>query len=286
MILVLLGGTGTLSTAILEEQELLHQNNISKIRVISRDEIKQDSLEKNYRGQISLQCFLGDVRDLKRMEFALKGADYVIHTAALKMIERFERDIPEGFETNISGSLNVATAAIKNHLKSAILVSTDKAFKPTTAYGVSKLAAQHLWLWHNTFQKISKFGVSAYGNVAGSRGSVLELWHYLAKTFQPLPVTDPEMTRFFILKQEAAKFVLTSLFQNDSQIMIPKMKSTNMLALAHKFNEFYHSPAGVKYIGRRDPREKMHEDLGELNSYTCERYTDKELEDLVCISNL
>ncbi len=282
--LILIGGTGSLSTAVLNQQELLKASGITKIRVISRDEIKQAELEKNYKGKIPLQCFLGDVRNAERMEFALEKADYVIHTAALKMIERFEKDIPEGYLTNITGTQNVARAAVKNKLKSAIFVSTDKAFNPINAYGVSKLAAMHLWRWFNTFQMQTTFGVCAYGNVWRSRGSVIDLWHKLAFEKKPLPVTDPEMTRFFITKENAAKFVLECLFDNNgalTKVMIPQMKSTSMYRLAELFNQYYESDAGVKIVGLRDLGEKLHEDLGETNSFSAPRFTDEELLELI-----
>lgn len=266
---------------MIKKQTLLGVCGINRIRVISRDEIKQADLEKNYQGQIELQCFLGDVRNSERMEFAIQGADYVIHCAALKQIERFELDIMEGYLTNIHGTENVAKAALLHKLKSAVLVSTDKMYNPINAYGVSKLAATHLWNWFNTFQKKTKFGVCAYGNVFGSRGSVVQLWHKLAKEGKPLPVTDSKMTRFFITPADAAEFVLTSLFENQCKVMIPRMKSTEMYKLALLFNEHYKSKAGINIIGLRDHREKLHEDLGDMNSHDCERFSEDELRRMI-----
>ena len=279
--LVLIGGSGSLGSAILQHQTLLGIFGIDRIRVISRDEVKQDQLEKNYQGFIELQCFLGDVRNRERMEFALNGADYVIHMAALKFIERFELDVDEGMTTNVFGTRNVMKACLLHKPKSAIFVSTDKSFQPINAYGVSKLAAQHLWQWANTFQKKTKFGTCCYGNVFGSRGSVIEKWHKLAAEGKPLPLTHAEMTRFFITKKDAARFVIDSLFNNKINPMIPLMKSTDMYRMARLFNEAYQSKGGVEIIGLRDKREKLHEDLGEINSFECDRFTDDELRKMI-----
>jgi len=275
--LVLVGGTGSLSKAVLSHQKILKENGITRIRVISRCEIKQADLEQNYSGEIELQCFLGDIRNKERMEFALNNSQYVIHMAALKQIERFELDVEEGYETNIFGTKNVAKAALKNNLQSSIFVSTDKAFQPINSYGVSKLAASHLWLWFNSFQKKVKFGVCSYGNVWGSRGSVIERWREMAEEERPLPITDERMTRFFITKSDAAEFVLKSLFNNTSSMMIPNMKSIEMVKVAELINKKYGSTAGIKIIGLRDPREKIHEDLGSMNSNTAPRFTEEEL---------
>jgi len=271
------GGTGSLSKAVLNHQKILKENGITRIRVISRCEIKQADLEREYSGEIELQCFLGDIRNKERMEFALTHSKYVIHMAALKQIERFELDVEEGYETNIFGTKNVAKAALKNNLQSSIFVSTDKSFQPINSYGVSKLAASHLWLWFNSFQKNTLFGVCAYGNVWGSRGSVIERWRELAKEKKPLPITDSRMTRFFITKSDAAEFVLKSLFNNTSGTMIPNMKSIEMVKVADLINRKYDSPAGIKIVGLRDPREKLHEDLGQMNSDTAQRFCDDEI---------
>lgn len=284
--LVLIGGTGSLGTEITKQQDLLKEHHIDRIRIISRDEIKQDSLEKSYKGDIELQCFLGDVRNAERMEMALLNSDYVIHMAALKMIERFEIDVDEGYQTNIGGTRNVMKASLLHKVKSAVLVSTDKASQPINAYGVSKLAASHLWLWANTFQKRTKFGVCAYGNVWASRGSVIEKWHKLAELGKDLPITDSQMTRFFITKRNAARFVLHSLFNNNNSINTPTMKSAEMSRVANLFNEHYQSKGGTEIIGLRDKREKLHEDLfdgeGNLqNSFKAERFSDGEIREMI-----
>jgi len=277
--LVLIGGTGSLGSAILKHQELLKEKGVSRLRIISRDEQKQEHLERHYQGEIELQCFLGDVRNEERMHFALEKADYVIHMAALKMIDRFELDIEEGYETNINGTRNVMRAALEaKTLKSAIFVSTDKACKPINAYGISKLAAERIWLWANSFQKQTKFGVCLYGNVYGSRGSVVELWNKQKNQGElSVPLTDERMTRFFILKRDASRFVLDSLFNNQSKVMIPEMKATKMTELLKAMDLKWHK------IPIR-PGEKLHEDIKtkeiEINSESAPHYTLEELREM------
>lgn len=274
--LVLVGGTGSLGRAILKQQDLLKENKISRIRILSRDEQKQALTEKEYKGDIELQCFLGDIRNLDRMEFGLKDAHYVIHAAALKMVERFELDVDEGYETNINGTRNVLKAFLKSkNAESGILVSTDKACNPINAYGVSKLAAQHVWLWGNTFQHDTELGVCLYGNVYGSRGSVIELWEKLRHQKMPLPITHAEMTRFFISKTDAARFVLKSLFNNKKKIMAPDMKSAEMTRIAELLTTM-----GLMEVGLRRG-EKLHEEIVSsdfsIDSKTAPRFTDSEL---------
>lgn len=264
---MIIGGTGSLGSAILKQQELLKANGIKRIRVLSRDEIKQDRLEKEYRGEIQLQCFLADVRSEDRIRFGIRGADYVIHAAALKMIDRFERDIPEGYQTNILGTMNVQKAILATpKIKKALLVSTDKAADPLNAYGVSKLAAEKVWLWANTFQKEQRFQVARYGNVFGSRGSVIEHWEKCIQESVDLTITDSEMTRFFILLSDASHFVLNSLFNGLASICIPKMKAIRMLELAIFWNRIHgRSIERIQEIGIREG-EKIHEALVSIHS--------------------
>lgn len=265
-LLVILGGTGSLGQAILKHQKLLKASGVKRIRVLSRDEQKQELLERSYKGDIPLTCFLGDVRDEERMIFGLKGAEYVIHAAALKMIDRFERDVPEGYKTNILGTMSVQQAVLKTEgLKKAMLVSTDKAADPLNAYGVSKLAAEKVWLWGNSFQKQKLFKVARYGNVFGSRGSVIEFWEKLARGGKSLPLTHKNMTRFFISLEKAAEFILKNLFTHKVGTFIPEMKAISMSQLAEFWNEI-HDQNILHYhnVGIRTG-EKMHECLTSVN---------------------
>lgn len=283
MILVITGGTGSLGKAILQEQDLLKKY-VKKIRVLSRDEVKQAELVQRYSGKVPLDCYLADVTDNKRMEFGLCDASFVVHAAAQKRIEKFEVDIPTGYKTNITGTQNVAEGFIKSKKAiSGIFVSTDKASDPTTSYGVSKLASEHLWLWNNTFQKEVSFGVTRYGNIFGSRGSVIETWSRLSKLSKPLPITDYDCTRYFMEIKDAAKFVLKNLFAESTKLAIPRMKSAFMTDVASVIWKYHNpkKPVLLKSISMRGI-EKVHESLesGLHNSLTADKFEDEEIEEM------
>lgn len=279
-VLIISGITGSLGKAILKHQNILQAHGITKIRGISRDEQKQVSLQRDYGGLLPLDCYLGDVTDSHRMMFALKDADYVVHAAAQKHIDKFELDVPMGYKTNIRGAESVADGFLNSkNAKKAIFVSTDKAALPITSYGISKLAAEHLWLWNNTYQKQILFKVARYGNIFASRGSVIELWSKLAKEGKSLPITNPECTRFFMPVEEAAEFVLHTLFDDQSGLRIPKMKSIEMVKVADLiWREYQNSPLQHHEIGMRSI-EKVHEilDAGGLSSADAERFSEEEL---------
>lgn len=280
-ILVISGGTGSLGKAIINQQALLKDHGITRIRVLSRDEQKQVALQRSYRGDIPLDCYLGDVSDKDRMLFGLKDAHYLIHAAAQKHIDKFELDVKTGYKNNIFGTQNVAEGFLNSkNAESGIFVSTDKACLPITSYGVSKLAAEHLWLWHNTFQKEIAFGVCRYGNVWNSRGSVIETWSQLAKEKKPLQLTNAECTRFFITLENAAKFVISKLFSNIGGVYVPEMKSIEMLAVADMIWKCHNpgEPLEVEITGFRSV-EKTHEILEDAgkSSFETDRFSLEEL---------
>jgi len=280
MILVITGGTGSLGRAILDQQETLRQMGIKKIRVLSRDEHKQINLQKNYKGSIQLDCFLADVTDEKRMRFGLKDAHYVIHAAAQKHIDKFALDVPTGLKTNILGSQNVSEAFLEQkNAESGLLVSTDKAAEPLTAYGTSKLTAEHLWLWHNTYQKEVKMGVTRYGNVFGSKGSVIETWTKQAQESIPLTLTDKECTRFFVTLEDAALFVLKHLKKNPAKTVVPEMKGCEMMRLARIIWAHWSKDLFQYRLSGMRGLEKIHEvlEIGGLNSSQVDQFKDDEL---------
>lgn len=283
MRLIITGGTGSLGRAILRQQELLKQNGITRIRILSRGEEKQVQVERAYRGEIPLDCYLADVTDRERMRFAIKDADFIIHAAAQKHIDKFELDIPTGHRTNILGTQYVGEAFLDaKNAKSGIFVSTDKACLPITSYGVSKLAAENLWLWHNTFQNTVKFGIARYGNIINSSGSVIQTWTDMARRKQQLKITDPECTRFFMLVSDGAKFVLNNLFANTAKLNVPPMKSIEMVRAAKLIWESYNSEKfQYDIIGMRSV-EKKHEVLTDqgLSSDSAERLTDGEFKEM------
>lgn len=264
--LAITGGTGSLGKAILKHQTLLKENGIERIRIISRDEIKQDDLEKSYIGDIELQCILGDVRSRERMEMALSGCQYVIHAAALKIAPKVEYDVAEAVRTNVSGTENVLKSFLQNKdATSGIFVSTDKAVDPVNAYGFSKATAERIWLWGMMFQNQTKLSVCRYGNVFGSRGSIVFHWARAIERDEPMKITDPRMTRFFIRLNDAAEFVLRRLFQNQGgEIYVPKMSSALMMDVGEALCAVEgKTPDWVK-IGLREG-EKIHEVLTSVN---------------------
>lgn len=282
--LVITGGSGSLGRAILANQDLLNKFDIHRIRIISRDEQKQVYITRNYTGKIPLDCYLGDVSDLERMNFALNDADYVIHAAAQKHIEKFELDVKTGYRNNILGTENVAQGFLRSkNGKKALFVSTDKAALPITSYGVSKLAAEHIWLWHNTFQKQKRYMFTRSGNVFGSRGSVVETWTAQAKRGSALSITDSGCTRFFMTIDATAKFVLSTLFLSEKDKNIPDCKGARMIRVANTIWNHWNptKPLEIKQIGYRSI-EKPHEILIENGptSEIVEQLSDEELKAL------
>lgn len=282
MILAITGVSGSLGQAILRQQGLLKELSITKIIGLSRDEQKQVSLQRSYKGDIPLRLYLADVTDKERMQFALKEAAYVIHAAAQKHIDKFELDVKTGYRTNIIGTQNVADAFMESRqAKSGVLVSTDKAALPITSYGVSKLAAEHLWRWHNAHQSRVDLGVVRYGNVLGSRGSVIEQWTKLAQEGKPLPITSLECTRFFMEVDEAAQFVIRSLHSHFRGVNIPSMKSAYMSDVARVIWKHWqkNDNCPLEVIGTRGV-EKLHEilDVERESSLDAEKWNITDLE--------
>ena len=262
--LIITGGTGSLGNAVIEyliEKKI----NLKKLIVFSRDEFKQFEMkkkfpEKKYR---FMRYFLGDVRDINRLNLAFKSVDYVIHAAALKQVPFAEYNPFEFINTNILGSNNVANASINNHVKKVISLSTDKASSPTNLYGATKLCSDKLFLAANNIStnRGPKFSVVRYGNVSGSRGSVIPIFLELNKKNKKFKITDPEMTRFSISLEEAVEAVFWTLkYSEGREIIIPKLNSYNIMDIAKAIN----SKRKIEFIGLR-PGEKIHEELISIN---------------------
>ncbi len=214
-------------------QECLKKG-VKQVRVLSRDELKQAQMKEELN-DIRVEYFLCDVRDSLRLETATEGVDIIVHAAAMKRIEKCEMDPQEAIKTNILGTMNVVNAALKNNIKNAILVSTDKSCYPVNLYGATKLTAEKVWIQSNTYrgkQHPTKFSVVRYGNVLGSRGSVLHLFKdQLEKGC--LKVTDTRMTRFFITLQEAVDLVQIAIeFQQGGEIFVPHLKAASIYQMA------------------------------------------------------
>jgi UDP-N-acetylglucosamine 4,6-dehydratase/5-epimerase len=255
--ILITGGTGSLGQSLLEY--LLQETKTRRIVIFSRDELKQHHLRNKYNNDPRIRWFLGDVRDLERLKRALKGVDFVIHAAALKQVDTGEYNPMEFIKTNILGSQNVIEAAIDCGVKKVVALSTDKASSPINLYGATKLTADKLFVAANnySFSSGTIFSVVRYGNVMGSRGSVIPFFQDLAKEGKALPVTDLRMTRFWISIQEASKFVFDSLeMMTGGELYVPKIPSMKIIDLARAID----TDISLREIGLR-PGEKLHEEM-------------------------
>ena len=253
--ILITGGTGTFGHEIVSY--LLKSIKVKKLIIFSRDENKQFEMSKKLGSNKRVRFFIGDVRDESRLMTALRGVDYVIHAAAMKHVPASEYNPDECIKTNIDGAKSVITASIERKVKKVIALSTDKACNPINLYGATKLCAEKLFINANQLSNFTKFSVVRYGNVIGSRGSVIPYFKDLLNKKIVLPLTSKEMTRFFIPIQDALRFVLESLnMSNGGEIFIPKMNSIKILDLIKLLD----SKAKIKVIGIR-PGEKLHESL-------------------------
>ena len=255
--ILITGGTGSLGTALI--QELLENTKVRRIAIYSRDELKQQTSRNTFNDDKRLRWFIGDIRDKSRLIQALHGVDFVIHAAALKQVDTGEYNPMEFIKTNVLGSQNVIDASIEAGVKKVVALSTDKASSPINLYGATKLTADKLFVAANnySFSFGTTFSVVRYGNVMGSRGSVIPFFRQLAEAGKPIPITDFRMTRFWISLEEAATFVLESLdLMSGGELYVPKIPSMRIIDLAHAI-----SPnAIIEEIGLR-PGEKLHEEM-------------------------
>ena len=251
------GGTGSLGKALITE--LLNNSKVRRIAIYSRDELKQHNLRAEVGSDDRLRWFIGDIRDIERLKRALHGVDFVIHTAALKQVDTGEYNPMEFIKTNVLGSQNVIDASIEAGVKRVVALSTDKASSPINLYGATKLTADKLFVAANnySFSYGTTFSVVRYGNVMGSRGSVIPFWKTLGESGQELPITDLRMTRFWISIEQAVRFVLDSLeIMAGGELYVPRIPSMKIVDLAHAV-----APgAKLVEIGMR-PGEKLHEEM-------------------------
>ncbi len=257
--ILITGATGSFGRAFLEK--ILNQkNNIKRIVIYSRDELKQWELQQKYpeKEYPQIRFFLGDIRDLERLKIAFKGIDTVIHAAALKQVPAAEYNPMEFIKTNVIGSQNIIDASIYNDVKRVIALSTDKAAAPINLYGASKLCSDKLFIAANNIKGSSemRFSVVRYGNVMGSRGSVIPYFINQSKK-GIIPITDPKMTRFNITLEEGVNLVLNVLKNAyGGEIFVPKIPSYRILDLVDAI-----CPKCKKqFIGIR-PGEKIHEEM-------------------------
>lgn len=235
MIVLVTGGTGTLGQVLVPM--LFDMLNPTRVRVLSRGEHKQSEMEEHLR-DLPIDYFVGDVRDKDRIWYATKGVDMVFHLAAVKSVDKAEYNPNEAIETNITGTQNVVDACIKHGVHRAIFTSTDKAAEPLNVYGATKLTAERLFIQSNSYsgENGCQFGAVRYGNVLGSNGSVIQKWNTCIKEGQKPKLTNPDMTRFWITRKQAAEFVLWSMKSfSRGEVRIPKMKACTMGELYRAF---------------------------------------------------
>lgn len=262
------GGTGSFGHKYTET--LLKRYKPAKIIIYSRDELKQYEMQQRFNAPC-MRYFIGDVRDQERLIRAMRGVDYVIHAAALKQVPAAEYNPMECIKTNINGAENVINAAIDNNVTKVIALSTDKAANPVNLYGATKLASDKLFIAANNIAGGSRprFSVVRYGNVVGSRGSVVPFFEKLIQQGSDhLPITHAEMTRFWITLQQGVDFVLKNFERMmGGEIFVPKIPSIRIVDLAKAMApQLPHKIIGIR------PGEKLHEMMcpGDMAHYTYE----------------
>ena len=249
------GGTGSFGRRF--AQLTLSKYSPKKLIILSRDEMKQWDMAKSYNNESRIRFFLGDVRDRERLYRAFNGVDYVVHAAATKIVPTAEYNPFECIKTNINGAMNVIDAAIDNKVKKVVALSTDKASSPINLYGASKLASDKLFVASNSYSGMdaAKFSVVRYGNVMGSRGSIIPfLLNLKTKT---VPITDPRMTRFMITLDQGVDLVWHAFEDmHGGEIYVKKIPSMSLINIAKCIcPEKSHEIIGIR------PGEKIHEQM-------------------------
>ena len=252
--ILITGGTGSFGKRFVKA--LFDTYQPRRVIIFSRDELKQYEMQQCFNAS-AMRYFIGDVRDKERLIQAMNGVDYVVHAAALKQVPAAEYNPTECIKTNIYGAENVIQAAIANNVDKVIALSTDKAANPINLYGATKLASDKLFVAANNMASghKTKFSVVRYGNVVGSRGSVVPYFQQLiSENASHLPITDEKMTRFWITLKQGVEFVIKNFSRmQGGEIFIPKIPSVRIIELAQAMSDL-----PTKIIGIR-PGEKLHE---------------------------
>lgn len=257
--LLITGGTGSFGNAVLNR---FLDTDIKEIRIFSRDEKKQDDMRKQYKND-KIKFYIGDVRDIQSIKNAMYDVDYVFHAAALKQVPSCEFFPVEAVKTNVLGTENVLTAAIRDGVKKVICLSTDKAAYPINAMGISKAMMEKVFVAKSKTVSPERTIIcgTRYGNVMASRGSVIPLFVEQIKNGQPLTVTEPNMTRFLMSLEEAVELVIFA-FKNaqSGDIMVQKSPASTVGDLAQAVKELFNADNEIKIIGTRHG-EKQYETL-------------------------
>ncbi|NOT04578.1 MAG: UDP-N-acetylglucosamine 4,6-dehydratase (inverting) [Anaerolineales bacterium] len=255
-VVLITGGTGSFGKKF--TKILLEEKQPKKIIIFSRDELKQHEMQVGGYNDSRLRYFIGDIRDRERLLRAMHGVDIVVHAAALKQVPACEYNPMEAIKTNIMGTANVVEAALDAGVKKVLMVSTDKAVSPANLYGATKLAGEKLTIQSNAYAggSATRFSCVRYGNVVGSRGSIVPLF-LNQRASGRITVTDDRMTRFWLSLDQGVRFVITCIEQMEGgEVFVPKIPSTKVVDLAKAI-----APnAEINMIGIR-PGEKLHEVL-------------------------
>ena len=255
-VVLITGGTGSFGRKFVDV--MVKEYKPKKLIIFSRDELKQHEMRMAGYDQSNLRYFIGDVRDVDRLRLAMHGVDIVVHAAALKQVPACEYNPIEAIMTNIIGARNIIEAALDAEVEKVIALSTDKAVNPINLYGATKLCAEKLFVQSNAYSgvKRTRFACVRYGNVVGSRGSVIPLFLRQRRNGK-ITITDPRMTRFWITLEQGVRFVIRCIEQmHGGEIFVPKIPSMSIMDLAQAIAP----DCEVEYIGIR-PGEKIHEVL-------------------------
>lgn len=250
------GGTGSFGKKFI--RTVLERYPVKKVIVYSRDELKQFEMQQMFKNESRLRFFIGDVRDKERLYLAFRGVDIVIHAAAIKQVPAAEYNPMECIKTNINGAENIIEASLYTNVQRVIALSTDKAANPINLYGATKLCSDKIFVAGNNLvgDRNLRFSVVRYGNVAGSRGSVVPFFRNLINNgATELPITDENMTRFWITLEQGVQFVLNNLVRmHGGEIFVPKIPSIRIVDLATAM-----APNAKQNIIGIRPGEKIHE---------------------------
>lgn len=251
------GGTGSFGRAFV--RMTLERYKPRKLIVLSRDEMKQEDMQRDFCEHPALRFFLGDVRDKERLKRACQGVDFLVHAAALKIVPTAEYNPFECIKTNVLGAMNVIDCAIDTGIKRVVALSTDKACNPVNLYGATKLCSDKLFIAGGAYvgDSTTSFSVVRYGNVLGSRGSVVPFFQKLAAAGREIPITHPDMTRFMISLDQGVELVYTALQETvGGEIFVKKIPSMRVVDIA----EAIAPELPTRIIGMR-PGEKLHEQM-------------------------
>jgi len=256
--IVIFGGTGYLGKALTVE---ILKYNPASLCIYSRDEVKHFKCMKQFNNHPALQSMLGDIRDYSRVLQATKSADIVFHIAALKRMDMLEINVEESIKTNILGSMNIFDACIENNVEKTVFVSTDKACSPVNTYGACKFISEKLFTNYDKKKSRTKFMVARYGNVLESTGSLIPIVIERIRHNEEILLTNPNMTRFIINKQDAVQLIFDALLYGEGgEIFVKRLPAFKVIDAIETLKEHFHANNSILEVGIR-PGEKIHETL-------------------------